>query len=48
MVYSSKALHYYFEDNFFGHGQRGCNGVENEEDELGHVCCMGNISKRVL
>ncbi len=40
MVYSSKALHSYFEDNFFGHGQRGCNGVESEEDELGYVCWM--------
>jgi hypothetical protein len=38
MVYSSKALHSYFEDNFFRHGQRGCNGVESEEDELGYVC----------
>jgi len=38
MVYSSKALHSYFEDNFFGHGQKGCNGVDSEEDELGYVC----------
>jgi ribosomal 30S subunit maturation factor RimM len=38
MVNSSKTLHSYFEDNFFGHDRRGCNGVESEEDELGYVC----------